>query len=69
MTDKSTPVTPSRKGRRRRSTVSILKAAKAAGCASVEFSDGTVIKIKADETSIDGAANGDVERWFANNAN
>jgi hypothetical protein len=61
MTDESTP----KKRPRRRSTISVLKAAKAAGCASVEFSDGTVVKITADDVPIDGASDSDVDRWFA----
>jgi hypothetical protein len=61
--------TPVKKRQRRRSTVSVLKAAKAAGCASVEFSDGTVVKITADEVPIDGGANGDVDQWFKDHAN
>jgi hypothetical protein len=65
----STPITPPPKKRqRRRSTVSVLRAAKAAGCASVEFSDGTVVKIIADEVPIDGA-NNDVDQWFKDNMN
>jgi hypothetical protein len=67
MTD-DTPVTPLKKRQRRRSTVSVLKAAKAAGCASVEFSDGTVVRIKADDAPIDGS-NSDVEQWFKDHAN
>jgi hypothetical protein len=65
MTDESTP----KRRPRRRSTISILRAAKAAGCASVEFSDGTVVKVQADDVSIDGAANSDVDRWFADHEN
>lgn len=68
MTDNA-PETPLKKRQHRRSTVSILKAAKAAGCASVEFSDGTVVKIKPDEVSTSSASNNEVEQWFADHAN
>jgi len=53
---------------RRRSTASILKAAKAAGCVAVEFPDGTTVKITA-EASLNGVADTEVERWFRDHAN
>jgi hypothetical protein len=53
---------------RGRSTASIIRAAKAAGAASVTFPDGTVVTIaSAAAPTIDNSAT-EVDRWFEANA-
>ena len=69
MTDElSTRKPPTRTNRR--SALSIIKAAKATGCAAVEFPDGTIVRITPDTApaATNGAAS-EVDRWFNDHAN
>lgn len=67
MSEKSAVSKPA--GRPRpRNTATIIKAAKAAGCASVTFPDGTIVSITpASAPTVDRSAT-EVDRWFETNA-
>jgi hypothetical protein len=73
MSNESPPVKSAKSRPRGRSTASIIKAAKAAGCPSVKFlPDGTVTIVttthEPESITNGGISDVDVERWFRDHA-